>query len=42
MADGRISGTDSNQTPNAIYGFLAVRVWGISSMLKRETAQTVN
>ena len=42
MADGRTSGTDSNQTPNAITVILAVRVWGISSMLKRETAQTVN
>ena len=41
MADGRFSGTDSNQTPKAIIVILAVRVWGISSMLKRETAQTV-
>ena len=42
MADGGTSRTDSNQTPNAINVILAVRVWGISSMLKRETAQTVN
>ena len=42
MYDGRSSGTDSNQTPNAMRVILAVRVWGISSMLKRETAQTVN
>ena len=41
MADGRMRGTDSNQTPNAITSILAVRLWGISSMVKRETAQTV-
>ena len=42
MTDGRTSVTDFNQTLNAIIVILAVRVWGISFMLKRETAQTVN
>ena len=41
-ADGATRRTDSYQTPNASKCILAVRVWGISSMLKRETAQTVN
>ena len=34
------NGTDCNQTPNAVNRILAVRLWEISSMVKRETAQT--
>ena len=37
-----LSGTDYNQTLNIDVFTLAVRLWGISSMVKRETAQTVN
>ena len=36
------SGTDCNQTPNSMYVNLAVSLWEISSMDKRETAQIVN
>ena len=34
-------GTEYNQTPNSIKSIQAVSLWGISSMDKRETAQTI-
>ena len=34
--------TNSNQTPNAIGHNLGVRLWGISSIVERETAQTIS
>jgi hypothetical protein len=34
--------TNSNQTTNAISHSLGVRLWGISSMVERETAQTIS
>jgi hypothetical protein len=34
--------TNSNQTANAISYSLGVRLWGISSMVERETAQTIS
>ena len=34
--------TNSNQTANAISQNLGVRLWGISSIVERETAQTIS
>ena len=34
--------TNSNQTTNAISQNLGVRLWGISSVVERETAQTIS
>ena len=34
--------TDLNQTPNAIALSLGVRLWGISFIVERETAQTIS
>ncbi len=34
--------TNSNQTTNAINLSLGVRLWGISSVVERETAQTIS
>jgi hypothetical protein len=34
--------TNSNQTMNAISLNLGVRLWGISSVVERETAQTIS
>ena len=34
--------TNSNQTTNAISHNLGVRLWGISSVVERETAQTIS
>ncbi len=34
--------TNSNQTMNAINQSLGVRLWGISSVVERETAQTIS
>ena len=34
--------TNSNQTTNAISQSLGVRLWGISSIVERETAQTIS
>jgi hypothetical protein len=34
--------TNSNQTRNAINQNLGVRLWGISSIVERETAQTIS
>ena len=34
--------TNSNQTSNAIGRNLGVRLWGISSIVERETAQTIS
>ena len=39
MDDGPYRGTDSNQTPNTVVYLPGVRLWGISSMAERETAQ---
>jgi hypothetical protein len=39
MAPSR--GTDYNQTPNAKIIYVAVRLWVIRSMVKRETAQII-
>ena len=35
------SGTEFNQTPNSISIYPGVRLWEISSMVKRARAQTV-
>ena len=40
MADGPYRVTDVNQTPNADTYSAAVRQWGISFIVERETAQT--
>ena len=34
--------SNSNQTVNAISQNLGVRLWGISSIVERETAQTIS
>jgi hypothetical protein len=34
--------TNSNQTQNAVSQILGVRLWGISFMVERETAQTIS
>jgi hypothetical protein len=34
--------TKLNQTTNAITGILGVRLWGISFIVERETAQTIS
>ena len=38
---GAFGATERNQTPNLIKLIQGVRLWEISSMVKRETAQTV-
>ena len=40
MANGPDKVTDVNQTPNAGISSAAVRLWGISFIVERETAQT--
>jgi hypothetical protein len=40
MADGPSRVTDVNQTPNTDDPSKAVRQWGISFIVERETAQT--
>lgn len=42
MADGPHRVTDVNQTPNASKVSVAVRLRGISFVVERETAQTIN
>ena len=39
MADGPYQVTDVSQTPNAGKPSAAVRLWGISFIVERETAQ---
>jgi hypothetical protein len=34
--------TDPYQTPNAVVGHAGVRLWELSSMVERETAQTAS
>ena len=41
MAEGPYRVTEVNQTPNAVDIGPGVRPWGISFMVKRETAQTL-
>ena len=41
MDDGPHRVTESNQTPNAAGCSSAVRQWGLSFIVERETAQTV-
>ena len=38
----RITPANSNQTTNAIACILGVRLWGISFIVERETAQTIS
>ena len=40
MADGPDLVTDVSQTPNTMKLSVAVRLWGISFIVERETAQT--
>ncbi len=40
MADGPYKVTDVSQTPNAVSESAAVRLWGISFIVERETTQT--
>ncbi len=42
MDAGPSRGTYSNQTPNAVKVNVGVRLWGISSMVERETTQTAS
>ncbi len=42
MADGPDQVTDVSQTSNAGTLSVAVRLWGISSMVERETAQSID
>ena len=42
MDAGPSPGTNSNQTPNAVNVNVGVRLWGISSIVERETAQIVS
>jgi hypothetical protein len=42
MDAGPSKGTNSNQTPNAVNVSVGVRLWGISSMVERETTQTAS
>ena len=42
MDDGAYRLTDFNQTPNTHDRIAGVRPWGISSMVERETAQTIS
>ena len=39
MDDGPYRDTDANQTPNAVTTIVGVRLWGISFIVERETAQ---
>ena len=40
MIDGCASGTEINQTPNVDIISVGVRLWEISSMVKRKRVQT--
>ena len=40
MDDGPYRGADANQTPNTMAGKYGVRLWGLSFIVERETAQT--
>ena len=42
MELGAHQATDSNQTPNAATTITRVRLWGISFVVERETAQTAS
>ena len=42
MANGPYKVTDVSQTPNAGKLSVAVRLWGISFIVERETAQTTS
>ena len=42
MANGPYKVTDVSQTPNAGKPSVAVRLWGISFIVERETAQTTS
>ena len=42
MDKGPYKATNPNETPNATNCKIGVRLWGISSMVKRETAQIVS
>ena len=42
MGIGGHQPTYSNQTPNTVKTILGVRLWGITSMVKRETTQTAS
>ncbi len=42
MDEGPYQDTEANQTPNAIADTYGVRLWGITSIVERETAQTAN
>ena len=39
---GPLDGTETYQTPNAMVLYTGVRLWGISFIVKRETAQTTS
>lgn len=39
MDEGPYPGTDANQTPNTVPVTCGVRLWGISFIVERETAQ---
>ena len=40
MFEGPSPVTENYQTPNAVQSYLGVRLWEISFMVERETAQT--
>ena len=42
MDDGPYQGTDANLTPNTVPVTRGVRLWGISFIVERETAQTAS
>ena len=42
MDEGPSKATESNQTPNAGNISPGVRLWGLSFIVKRETAQTAS
>ena len=39
MVEGPYRDTDANQTPNSVVDTCGVRLWGISFIVERETAQ---
>ena len=42
MGKGSYKITNPNQTPNAENKYMAVRQWGLSLIVERETAQTAS
>ena len=42
MGEGAYKPTKPTQTPNAVYINAGVRLWGISFIAERETAQTAS